>query len=123
MSSLDTRRLRSIPGIGATLARTILELRETGASDLLTRLRDSAPAGAAELGSVLTRRQITVLRDALEIDSLSALRAACEAGRVRAVVGFGARTEQRLLEAIRALEAPRTYVRLSEAVQLGGEVE
>lgn len=112
-------RLRAVPGIGPTLARTIVELSETGRNSLLAELREGAPPGAAELASVLTRRQMATLHEALAISSLADLRAACEAGRVRQVPGFGERSERRLLAAIEALSTERERVRLPEAADLG----
>src|SRR5262249_45244752 len=112
-------RLETVPGIGRTLARTIAELSETGESTLLARLRETAPPGAAELGAVLTRRQIAALHQALAIASLPELKGACEAGRVAPVAGFGVRSERRLLAAIEALETRTATVRLSEALHVG----
>jgi DNA polymerase (family X) len=108
-----TGRLQDVPGVGSTLSRTIVELRETGRSELLPRLREAAPPGAAELAAVLTRRQMTTLHEeALGIASLADLRAACEAGRGRRVFGFGERSERRLLDVIEALETARPSVHL-----------
>jgi DNA polymerase (family 10) len=112
-------RLRAVPGIGPTLARTLVELSETGRNSLLAELREGAPPGAAELASVLTRRQMATLHEALAISSLADLRAACEAGRVRQVPGFGERSERRLLAVIEALSTERERVRLPEAADLG----
>jgi DNA polymerase (family 10) len=114
-----TGRLQDVPGIGPTLSRTIVELHETGRSELLSRLREAAPPGAAELAAVLTRRRMTALHQALGIASLDDLKAACEAGRVRRVSGFGERSERRLLDAIEALETARPSVHLPEAAHMG----
>jgi DNA polymerase (family 10) len=108
-----------VPSIGPTLARTIVELSETGQSEMLSRLRAAAPPGAAELAPVLTRRQMAALHAALGIAGLADLKAALEAGRVRAVRGFGARSERRLLAAIEALEAGGATVGLPEAERVG----
>jgi DNA polymerase (family 10) len=112
-------RLRRVPGIGPTLARTIGELTETGESALLHRLREGAPPGAAELAAVLTRRQMIALHEALGVASLADLKAAGEAGRIRAVPRFGARSERRILMAIAALQAPDPRVGLAEAARQG----
>jgi DNA polymerase (family X) len=114
-----TGRLESVPGIGRTLARTVVELIETGQSELLSRLREGAPPGAAELGAVLTRRQIAAVHEALAITSLAELRAACAAGRIRTVPGFGERSEQRLLAAIEALGTRSLKTLLPEATHAG----
>jgi DNA polymerase (family X) len=94
-------RLQELEGVGATLAREIEELWRKGGSDYLVRLRSEQPEGAAELIQVegLTPRRIRALAAELGIRSVEQLRAACAAGHVRGLPGFGAKTEQKLLEA------------------------
>jgi DNA polymerase (family 10) len=104
-------RLTTLAGIGRGLAAVIGDLASTGRSETLEKVRGSLPPGARELGRIprLGLRRIQVLHAALGIETVDALRAACEAGRVRTVKGFGAKTERRIMESIRALEtAPKT---------------
>jgi len=98
---VEQGRLRELEGIGATLARQIEELWNTGESQHLTRLRAELPAGASELIQLegMTPRRLRALVEALDVHSVPELRAACTEGRVRTVRGFGKKTEQRLLEA------------------------
>lgn len=94
--------LIEVPDIGPSLSKQIGALWRSGSSPLLERMRVEFPPGAAELSRVpgMTRRRIQLLREGLGIRSLDALREACLAQRVRTLPGFGAKTEQRLLEAI-----------------------
>ena len=104
-------RLTTLAGIGRGLAAVIGDLASTGRSETLEKVRGSLPPGARELERIpsLGLRKIQVLHAALGIETVDALRAACEAGRVRTVKGFGVKTERRILESIRALEtAPKT---------------
>jgi DNA polymerase (family X) len=98
---IEQNRLRALQGIGAVLSAQIQELWNTGSSELLLRLRREHPEGAAELVRVggMTPRRIRALHDALGVRTVEELRDACLTGRVRGVAGFGAKTEQRLLEA------------------------
>ena len=114
-----TGGLRRVPGIGPALARTVGELATTGRSTRLDDLRADAPPGAAELAAVLTRRQMVALHDALGIASLADLKAAGEAGRIRAVPRFGARSERRILAALAALGARDPRLKLAEALRQG----
>ncbi len=97
---VEEDRLREIQGIGAGLSRQIQELWNTGSSELLRRLREQYPPGASELIQVsgMTPQRTRALHAALGISSVEQLREACAAGRVRAIAGFGPRTEQKLLE-------------------------
>jgi DNA polymerase (family 10) len=110
-------RLTDIPGIGPALAAQIQEIDRTGESALLTSLRSRLPPGALELMRVqgLTLKRAGALHEALGITSVEELRAACETGRVRAIKGFGERTEQRILKAIDALANRRPALLLNQA--------
>jgi DNA polymerase (family 10) len=106
-SVIERDGLRDLQGIGDALSRQIQELWNTGSSQLLQRLESETPPGTAELVRVpgLTPRRIRLLSEALQVDSVASLRAACAEHRVRGVAGFGAKTEQKLLEACDRAEA------------------
>lgn len=125
---IESGRLDQLDGIGPSLSKQIVELWQTGRSGLLERLQSENPPGAAELARVpgLTPRRIRALSASLAISSLDQLREACHAQRIRGLPGFGAKTEQKLCEAVEAMQAkaraePR--ILLSEALQLGQTLE
>jgi DNA polymerase (family 10) len=126
---VEQQRLEELEGIGATTARQIDEIWNTGTSELLTRLRAEAPPGVSELVQVagLTPRRIRALSEALGVRSVVELRAACADGRVRPVKGFGEKTEARLLAACdrwlrRDDETPEPLL-LAEALELAALVQ
>jgi DNA polymerase (family 10) len=100
-------RLITLAGIGQGLAAVIADLVRDGRSETLEKVRGALPTGARELARVpnLGLRKIQALQAALGVETVEALRAACEAGRVRGVKGFGGKTERRILESIRTLDA------------------
>jgi DNA polymerase (family 10) len=97
---VEEDRLRDIQGIGAGLSRQIQELWNTGSSAQLRRLQAQCPPGASELIQVagMTPKRTRALHEALGISSVEQLREACAAGRVRAIAGFGPKTEEKLRE-------------------------
>ncbi|MFN2510300.1 MAG: PHP domain-containing protein [Pyrinomonadaceae bacterium] len=99
---IEDDRLTSIPGIGNALASQIKQLHLTGSSSVLEGLRKEFPPGIIELSGLpgLSLAKIAKLHEALGLTSIAELQAAAAAGRVRDVKGFGAKTEQRLLELI-----------------------
>lgn len=99
---IEDNRLTSLPGIGNALASQIKQLHLTGSSSVLDNLRQEFPPGMVELSAVpgLSNTKIATLHEALGVTSIAELQAAAEAGLVRNVKGFGAKTEQSLLEAI-----------------------
>jgi DNA polymerase (family 10) len=99
-------RLTLVKGIGYALAKQIQELFTTGQSPFLNQLRAEMPPGIIELSNVpgLSVKKVERLHEELGISTVAELKAACESHQVRDVKGFGAKTEQRILEAIALAE-------------------
>ena len=95
-------RLTSMRGIGDALASQIEQLYLTGSSSVLQGLKKEFPPGILELSGLpgLSVGKIKTLHEALGISSIAELKAAAEAGKIKDIKGFGAKTEKRLLESI-----------------------
>ncbi|HOM15935.1 MAG TPA: DNA polymerase/3'-5' exonuclease PolX [Thermoguttaceae bacterium] len=102
--------LQEISGIGADLADKIALLVRTGSLPLLEELREQTPIGVLEVMRVPglgPKRAATLYRE-LGVSSLEQLREACTAQKVRDLPGFGAKTEEKILQGIElAAEAGR----------------
>src|SRR5215213_4871465 len=108
-------QLTTLPRIGGALASQIKQLYLTGESSVLNDLRKEFPSGIVQLSAVpgLSLTKIKQLHDELGITSVAELKAAAEAGQIRNLKGFGAKTEQRLLEQIQqSKEKPRQRLHL-----------
>src|SRR5882672_1787697 len=101
---IKENRLTFVKGIGYALAKQTEELYTTGQSTFLNQLLAELPPGIIELSNVpgLNVKKVESLHGELGISTIEELKAACESGQVRGVKGFGAKTEQRILEAIAA---------------------
>jgi len=120
---VEARRLTTLSGIGSALAAMITELYQTGRSQALEEQRQRVPAVALDLSRIprLGLDKIAVLHEALGIETIDDLEAACVAGRVRTIKGMGEKTERRILEAIRRLREPDAQrVLLPEALEVAG---
>ena len=95
-------RLTSMRGIGDALASQIEQLYLSGESSVLRGLKQEFPAGILELSAVpgLSISKIKALHETLGITSIAELKAAAEAGKIRNIKGFGAKTEASLLKAL-----------------------
>jgi DNA polymerase (family 10) len=95
-------RLTSLRGIGSALASQIEQLYLTGNSSVLAGLKKEFPPGIIELSGVpgLSISKIKTLHESLGITSLAELKAAAEAGKIKSIKGFGAKTEATLLDTI-----------------------
>jgi len=116
---IKENRLTFVSGIGYAIAKQIEELFTTGKSSFLEKLRDELPAGIVELSRVpgLNIRKVERLQEALGITTVEQLKAAAQAGQLREIKGFGARTEQRILEAIEASKKRQARVHIHYALR------
>ncbi len=91
--------LTKFEGIGKDLADKIATLAQTGDLPLRQELREQVPPSVLELLRIpgLGPKKAQVLYRELHVTNLDELRAACESQRVRALKGFGAKTEQTIL--------------------------
>ena len=121
---IKQNRLTFVKGIGATLAKQIEALYTTGESPLLKELRKQLPSGVIELSRVpgLSVQKVERLQKALGINFVDELRAACEAGKVRNVRGFGAKTEQKILEAIAAKDTREQFIHIHHAWRISERI-
>ncbi|HEU0302729.1 MAG TPA: DNA polymerase/3'-5' exonuclease PolX [Longimicrobium sp.] len=113
-------QLRTLPGVGEGIASVLAELVATGTSRMLQELRAETPVGLYDvmrIKGVGTRRGRTLFTE-LGIDSLEKLEEAAAAGRLAALPGFGAKTEQVILQGVafaRSMRGRRRYYQAVEA--------
>jgi DNA polymerase (family X) len=103
-------RARELRGIGPGIEARLGELVETGDIQELVELeRELSPEliGLGRLLGIGAKRGVEIGR-ALGIATLDDFRAAAEEGRLKEVPGIGPHREQKLLEALRASERPRS---------------
>ncbi len=103
LSEMDD--ILKLKGIGKGTGAVITDLLEKGESDLLKELEEAVPKGLVPLLKIpgLGGKKIAKLREALGIDSVESLHAACVAGEVSKVAGFGKKTEDNILSEIEIL--------------------
>lgn len=92
-----------IPGIGAGLSAILTEFFESGTSTALRELEQKTPVGYLVLVQVpgLGPKKAKVLVETLGIQSLSELEYACLENRLVDLSGFGQKTQDKLLAAVR----------------------
>jgi DNA polymerase (family 10) len=99
--------LGELKGFGEALVDKIGKLHATGRLEFYDKLRAQIPDGVIALLEVpgLGPKKIKALRDQLGVESPEALAAACRAGRVADLAGFGEKTQTKLLEGLANREA------------------
>jgi len=98
----EGRPLTELPGIGKEMAAHIQEMVETGTLGFRDELLAAVPRSLIELMRLpgLGPRKARKLWDDLQIGSVDALEEAAKAGRIAAVPGFGAKTQEKILAGI-----------------------
>lgn len=99
--------LAGVKGIGPATAQVARELVETGVSTVHRELRGATPPGLLELLAVpgLGAKRIHTLHRELGIASLDDLERAANEGRVARLSGFGAKTQEKILEGVAFLRS------------------
>jgi DNA polymerase (family 10) len=111
------RKLDELAGIGKDLAGKIQTICETGDLPLRKELQAELPAGLRELLHVpgLGPKKAALLFKERNITSIAELKAAAQQGRIRDIRGFGARTEEKILQVVDNVQEGGKRVLLAEA--------
>jgi DNA polymerase (family X) len=93
---------KELPGIGATIEAKIVELTETGVMEALEKRRAEVPDEVTQflrLPGLGPKTAARIWRE-LGVTTLEGLREAAEQQRVRTLQGLGAKSEEKILEAL-----------------------
>lgn len=112
------KRLGELKGIGDALQQKITELVETGKLKYYEELKASIAPGLIEMLDIpgLGPKKIQAMQKHLGIDSIAKLEAACKAGKVAKLDGFGEKTQTNLLEGIERKRQYASKHRLGDAL-------
>jgi DNA polymerase IV (family X) len=114
-----------IRGIGKGTADVIRELLATGESSVLTALKKKIPSSLLELVNIqgLGGKKIGRLYRELNVTDAASLVRACESEQVRALPGFGTKTEEKLLAAVRKLNERPAELSIAYMIGLAERIE
>ncbi|MGD2143908.1 MAG: DNA polymerase/3'-5' exonuclease PolX [Anaerolineae bacterium] len=109
--------LESIPGIGTTLASKIDELMRTGELEAYRELKAQVPEGVVAMLEITGIGPKSAARfwKELGITSIDGLERAARDGRLRELSGFGARSEQNVVDGIAMFRRRSGRTRLGDA--------
>ncbi len=99
---IAAERLGEIKGIGEALQKKITELATTGKLAYYDELKASIPPGLLEMMQIpgVGPKKVKALHDKLGIKTVAELEAACKAGKVAELDGFGEKTQAKIIEGI-----------------------
>ncbi|MCL2448143.1 MAG: helix-hairpin-helix domain-containing protein, partial [Polyangiaceae bacterium] len=126
LGRLTAAELQKIGGIGKSTAAKIQELISTGRVDKLEALRAKHPPSVVAMLRVqgLGPKAVAKLRAELGVESIADLRRALDEGKVQGLKGFGAKSEDKLKQALARLEAqgPMDRTPISVALPLAERI-
>jgi DNA polymerase (family X) len=113
------RKLTDIPGVGADLAKKIAELVETGKSAYHQEQLAKIPHSLLELLQLQTvgPQKVRLFYQQAHITSVDELEAAAKTGRLRALPGMSAKSEENILKAIEVFRRAAGRFRLDTAYE------
>ena len=120
------KALNDLPSIGKGIAERMANMIETGRMDDLETMHRQTPPGVLTLTRIegIGPKRARLLWQKLGVRSIAELAKAARAGRVAKVPGLGARSEQKILEAIEFLqEQPSGRIPLDKALPMARRIE
>ena len=118
------QRLGEIKGIGEALQKKIEELVTTGKLVYYEELKASVPAGLMAMLAIpgLGPKKVKALHNRLWVETIEQLEAACGAGRVAELDGFGDKTQAKIVEGIQFRRAYASRHLLSAALRVADPI-
>lgn len=110
----DPKNLRAIAGVGEAIADKIDELFRTGKLAYYAKITKGVPPGIFELLTIPDVGPKTVARlwKELKITNVAKLEKAARGGKLRAIKGFGAKSEEKILAGIEAQRRKKSSTRV-----------
>lgn len=109
--------LTQFAGIGKDLAKQIQEIATTGQHAGLEDLKKQVPSGVLDMLRIpgVGPKKVSVFFNELGLKSLEELKAACEAGQISQLKGFGKKTEESILANIGQAAEHAQRISISDA--------
>ena len=116
--------LVGVPGLGKTLVARITELVTTGHMRIHDELMDRIPPGLRQMLRIpgLGAKRIRQINQALQVTTLDELRQAAEDGRIAALPGFGAKSQENILKGLVFVTEHENRFRLDIAEKFAEEI-
>ncbi|MFC1644011.1 DNA polymerase/3'-5' exonuclease PolX [Candidatus Omnitrophota bacterium] len=120
----DPSMLENIPGIGKDLKAKIVEMVETDHLGYYKDLMREFPEGFLDMLDLsgLGPKKLKKLKDELGIENVNDLEKACKKGALESIEGMGAKTQEKLLEAIEHFRKSEGRMLLPEAYHYANEI-
>lgn len=109
LNTLRPEQIFALKGMGESTGKKVLEILQTGKLDALEKILATTPPGILEMMNIkgIGPKKINTIWKEMQIESLGELLYACEENRLLLFKGFGAKTQQNVIDAIRFYNSNR----------------
>ncbi len=124
IANLDADALYAIPGVGKVVVQIIQDLAQTGTCPDLEAMTEQTPPGILDILKIkgLGPKKVGVIWRELGITELDDLLAACYAGQLEQLKGFGKAIQENVISYILFLKENRRKLRLDKAEKLSNHL-
>ncbi|WP_210466387.1 DNA polymerase/3'-5' exonuclease PolX [Rufibacter roseolus] len=121
---MSQAQLEKLDGIGKGMAGKIMEAIQTGSHTDLKRLLETTPEGVVQMLNIkgIGPKKIKTIWKDLGVDTIEGLREACEKNEVSKLKGFGAKTQETILQGLQYTESNKGKLLWAEAETLALEL-
>jgi DNA polymerase (family 10) len=125
LHTLSPEQIFSLKGMGESTGKKVLEILQTGKLDVLEKIIAATPSGIIEMMNIkgIGPKKINTIWKEMQIESLGELLYACEENRLLLYKGFGAKTQQNVMEAIKFYNSNRDNFLFAEVESYGQQVD
>ncbi|MEL7145069.1 MAG: PHP domain-containing protein [Bacteroidota bacterium] len=124
LGPLSAAEIAELEGLGKSMASKIREIIDTQKLQVLEDFLDKTPTGVLEMMELkgIGPKKIKVVWKELGVEDIESLEKACQDGEVAKLKGFGAKTQQTILDAIAYRKANQGILLYAEAEMIGNEL-
>lgn len=124
LNTLSPEQIFSQKGMGESTGKKVWEILQTGKLEVLEKIIAATPPGIIEMMNIkgIGPKKIHTIWKEMQLESLGELLYACEENRLLLYKGFGAKTQQNVMEAIQFYNSNRDNFLFAEVENYGLQV-
>jgi DNA polymerase (family 10) len=125
LNTLSPEQIFSLKGMGESTGKKVWEILQTGKLEVLEKIIAATPPGIIEMMNIkgIGPKKIHTIWKEMQLESLGELLYACEENRLLLYKGFGAKTQQNVMEAIQFYNSNRDNFLFAEVENYGQQVD